>query len=382
MNPEDRQKCVMVIAGDTSGDHHGAKLIQAMRQKNRDLFFCGIGGNALKSEGVRLILDTSGLSVIGVTEIFSKLHHFLGGARRAKTLIRSLRPDLIILIDFPGFNLPFSRIAKKYGAKILYYISPQVWAWRRGRIKKIRKRIDHMAVILPFEEKFFIDHGVSVSFVGHPLLDTYPYTSAPALTRKTSRSLTIGLLPGSRDREIERHLPVMLEAAGILSRRFTNVRFLISMAPSVNKVAFEERLRKHDAGIDYCLITDSVQHVFNRCDFAVVCSGTATLEAALCGIPMVIIYRLSLGSYMIGRMLPKGVYRIGLANLIAGEDLVPELIQFDASAEKIADTAFHMIQNVDGMAELRKKLLGIRDKLGGPGAAERTADIALTMMQV
>jgi len=374
----------MIIAGDTSGDHHGAKLVQAMRQKNEDIFFCGIGGNALKREGVRLLLDTSALSVVGVTEIFSKLHHFLIGAHRAKTLIRSLQPDLVILVDFPGFNLPFSRMAKKEGAKILYYISPQVWAWRRGRVKKIRERIDHMAVILPFEEKFFSDHGISVSFVGHPLLDTYecPATCPPiaADNRNRKTDFTIGLLPGSRDREIERHLPVMLNAAVILKHRLPNARFLISMAPSVDRDKFEAMLKKHGGGIEYELISDGVRNVFNRCGFAIVCSGTATLEAALCGIPIVIMYRVSLGSYLLGKILIKGVDRIGLANLIAGKDLVPELIQTDASAEKIADTAFEMIQDTEGLAQIRKDLLAVRDMLGGAGAAERTAEIALEMM--
>ncbi len=370
----------MIIAGDTSGDHHGAKLVHAMRQKRGDLFFCGIGGSALKAAGMRLLLDTSSLSVVGITEIFSKLHHFLIGVHRAKTLIRSLQPDLIILIDFPGFNLPFSRIAKKERAKILYYIGPQVWAWRRGRVKKIRKRIDHMAVILPFEEKFYADHDISASFVGHPLLDTYAGTVASASLPEGDRNLTIGLLPGSRDREIERHLPLMLGAANMLNQRLPNLRFLVSMAPSVDRKRFEQTLHQHAGDIVYELVSDEVRNVFNRCGFAVVCSGTATLEAALCGVPMVIIYRVSMGSYLIGRMLPKGVSRIGLANLIAGKDLVPELIQFDASAEKIADTAASMILDTAGMAQLRKDLLAVRDKLGGPGAARRTAEIALNML--
>ncbi len=380
MDPKDKQKCVMIIAGDASGDYHGAKLVQAMRQKNGDIFFCGIGGSALKREGVRLLLDTSTLSVVGVTEIFSKLHHFLGGIHRAKTLIRSLHPELIILIDFPGFNLPFSRIAKKEGAKILYYISPQVWAWHRGRVKKIRERIDHMAVILPFEEAFFAEHGVPVSFVGHPLLDTYESTVACPSMDEAGENLKIGLLPGSRDREIERHLPVMLKAANILKHRLSKVRFMISAAPSVDRDKFEEMLQKHAGGIAYDVVSGEVRNIFSQCGFAVVCSGTATLEAALCGIPMVIIYRVSLGSYLIGRMLIKGVNWIGLANLIAGKDLVPELIQFDASAEKIADTAFRMIQDKAGMVQLRKDLLAVREMLGGPGAAERTAEIALNML--
>lgn len=380
MNIKGEQKCVMVIAGDTSGDHHGAKLVQAMREKNGGLFFCGIGGQALKAAGVRLLLDTSALSVIGVTEIFSKLHHFVGGMRRAKSIIRSLNPDLLILIDFPGFNLPFSAIAKRYGVKILYYISPQVWAWRQGRVKKIRRRIDHMAVILPFEEDFFKQHGIPVSYVGHPLLDTYACLIDSSPADETENSRTIGLLPGSRDREIERHLPEMLDAAQILSRRLQGVRFAISLAPSVNRDVFDETLRKHAAGIDYRLISDGVETVFRQCGFAVVCSGTVTLEAALCCVPMVIMYKVSPLTAWVGRALIKGINFIGLVNLIAGKELAPELIQDDATSKKIADTVYHMVQDAAGMKALKRELLEIRDRLGGPGAAERTADIALKMM--
>ena len=381
MTDKSEQKCIMVIAGDTSGDHHGAKLVQAMRKKNSNLFFCGIGGQVLRTSGVRLLLDTTALSVVGVTEIFSKIHHFLGGMRRAKNIIRSLNPDLLILIDFPGFNLPFSAIAKKYGVKILYYISPQVWAWRQGRVKKIRKRIDHMAVILPFEEEFFKEHGIPVSYVGHPLLDTYECAVEPLPAvdhRKNHR--VIGLLPGSRDREIERHLPIMLEAAQILTRQLKDVRFVISLAPSVNKDVFDEKLRKHAAGIDYCLVSEGVRKIFTQCGFVVVCSGTVTLEAALCGIPMVIIYKISPITALLGKILVTGVNFIGLVNLIAGKGLVPELIQYEASSQKIAETVGRMVQDEAGMNALREELIELRDKLGGPGASDRTADIALRMI--
>ena len=237
-----------------------------------------------------------------------------------------------------------------------------------------------MAVILPFEEDFFKGHGIPVSYVGHPLLDSNDGLTDSFPAGETRNSRTIGLLPGSRDREIERHLPVMLDAAQILNRRLKGVRFVISLAPSVNRDVFDEKLRKHAAGIDYQLISDGVENVFRQCEFAVVCSGTVTLEAALYGVPMVIMYKVSPSTAWLGRTLIKGVHFIGLVNLIAGKGLVPELIQENATSQKIADTVYPMVQDEAGMKALKKELLDIRHRLGGPGASERTADIALKMM--
>jgi lipid-A-disaccharide synthase len=372
-----KTKTVMIIAGDVSGDLHGSKLVRAMREKEPNLFFFGIGGKALRDAGVKILVDTTKLSVIGVTETFSKLPAFVRAMLLSRTIFKRFRPDLLILIDFPGFNLPVSALAKRYHVNVLYYIGPQVWAWRPGRVKKIRKRVDRMAVILPFEEDFFKSHRVPVTFVGHPLMDTY---CSPELHMKSEEEpFSIGLLPGSREREVTHLFPVMLEAANLLRKRLQPVRFLISVAQSVDPAVLERLIEKHAPGIECALISDGVHRVFSRCRFCIVVSGTATLEAAVCGMPMVIIYKVSPITYWLGRSLVK-VRHIGLVNIIAGKTIVPELIQQDASAERIAETVCRMLQDVEGLKMLKQELASVRNRLGGPGASQRAAEVALGML--
>ena len=375
-------KSVMIIAGDASGDLHGSKLVQAMRKKDETLYFFGIGGHALRAAGVKILVDTSTLSVIGVTEIFSNLPTFLNAMMLAKTLLKKFQPDLLILIDFPGFNLPVSGIAKRYHVRVLYYISPQVWAWRQGRVKKMRKRIDHMAVILPFEAEFFRRHKVPVTFVGHPLLDVghcWNDPTSPSFETEKNETLNIGLLPGSRDQEITRLLPVMLDAATILSKRAGDIRFFISVAATVERKTIEAIIQRHAAQLDCTLVSGSVDKVFKQCRLSVVAPGTVTLEAAICGMPMVIIYKVSPVTYWLGRVLVH-VKHIGLVNLIAGKEMVPELIQGDASGDNIADTVLRLLDDAQNIGILIRNLSSIREKLGGPGASERTAEIALNML--
>jgi len=380
MAEDSLQKCVMIVAGDTSGDIHGSKLVRAMRDKRENLFFCGIGGHALRDAGVRLFLDTSALSVVGVTEVLTKLPRFISGVLSARKILKILRPDLIILVDFPGFNLPFSAVVKRYNIRILYYISPQVWAWRQGRVNKIRRRIDHMAVILPFEETFYRKHRVTATYVGHPLLDNPVFQEAPAAESVCRDSLVIGLLPGSRDQEISRHMPVMLEAAEILTRRIGNVRFVLSLASSVDRQTLETFMQRHRRNAEITLVPGGADKVFKQSTLSVVASGTVTLEAALYGMPMVIIYKVSPVTYWIGKALIRGVSHIGLANLIAGEGVVPELLQHEASAEKISETVIDMLGDTPRLQSIKKQLLDVRNRIGRPGASERTADIALRML--
>ncbi len=379
MGPISEKKCIMIIAGEASGDHHGAKLVNAMQKKNNALFFCGIGGQALKNEGVRILVDASELAVVGITEVLSKITSILKGLSVAKKALKTMHPDLLVLIDFPDFNLNVAATAKKLKIPVLYYISPQVWAWRPGRVKKIGKVVNHMAVILPFEADFFKRHQIPVTFVGHPLLDKDHLTPINALERQAESNPTVGLLPGSRDREIARHLPVMLDAARILAERIKNIKFVISVAPAVGKQYVEAIIAKHKALINFEMIEGRVDEVFEKCRLVVAASGTVTLESAISGTPMVIIYKLSPISYWLGRVLIR-VKHIGLVNLIAGKRVVPELLQGEASPSKIADTVFEMLNDVPGLERLRNELLSTRDMLGEPGASERVADIALNML--
>ncbi|MCJ7615573.1 MAG: lipid-A-disaccharide synthase [Desulfobacterales bacterium] len=380
-----KPKHVMIIAGEASGDLHGSKLVRAICNKNKEIYFCGIGGQALKEAGVKILVDASELSVVGITEVFSKIPNLFKAMSVVKRHLKSLRPDLVILIDFPDFNLKIAAAAKKLGIPILYYISPQVWAWRRGRVKTIRELVNHIAVILPFEEDFYKKHNVPVTFVGHPLLDNYTQNdlrqsdTLETVENENHEMLVIGLLPGSRYREVKSLLPVMLNAANILQNRIRKVKFIISIAPSVEKKYVEEILKKHKEISDCKLATGDVKKVFEMCRIAVAASGTVTLEAAISGTPTVIIYKVSPVSYWLGRLMVQ-VKNFGLVNLIAGENIVPELLQDKASPENIADTVFNMLNDTKGLQKMKEKLLEIRDMLGGPGASERVAEIALNIM--
>ena len=371
----------MIIAGEASGDLHGAELVKAMLKKNPALSFSGIGGEKLKDAGVCLIADASALSVVGITEVFSKLPGIFKGMAAVKKFLRTRRPDLLILIDFPDFNLHIAGTAKRLNIPVLYYISPQIWAWRRGRVKKIRKRVSHIAVILPFEESFYRKHNIPASYVGHPLLDQSGCTShSPAET------LRIAFLPGSREGEIARHLPLMLEAACILNKKRKDMEFVISLAPSVKR-EFAENIISHFSLLTphSSLLTPHFSYVtgaekaFETCSAAVAASGTVTLQGALAGVPMAVIYKVSPLSYLAGRALIK-VRHISLVNLIAGREIVPELIQGKASPENIADTVLNMTDDPRRLERMKSDLLGIRNMLGRTGASERVADIATDML--
>ncbi len=373
------QKCVMIIAGEASGDLHGSKLVMAMRKSNDSLFFCGIGGQALKNAGVRILVDASELAVVGITEAFPKIISLVKGMTIAKRLLKTLHPDLLILIDFPDFNLHIAASAKKLGIPILYYISPQVWAWRSGRIKKIGNLVDHVAVILPFEEDLYLDHKIPVTFVGHPLLDIDHPPADEILKRSAENRSIIGLLPGSRDREIARHLSVMLDAAQDLVKRSNDLKFIISIASSVKRKYVEAIAEGYRDKVNFELLSDNVNKVLEKCGFVIAASGTVTLEAAIYGVPMVIIYKMSPISYWLGRAMAK-VKNIGLVNLIEGKEIVPELLQGKASPENIANTVYDMLNDSSGLTRLKKDLLDIRDLLGGQGASERVARIAMDMI--
>ena len=370
---------VMIIAGETSGDLHGAKLVKAMQKRNNGLFFYGIGGQALKETGVNIIIDAHEISVVGITEVFSKVPNILRSLRMVKKAFKTMRPDLLILIDFPDFNLHVAAAAKKMGIPILYYISPQIWAWRPGRVKKIDKLVDHMAVILPFEENFYRKQNIPVTFVGHPLMENSLPTKEKIGDKWMDDTPAIGLLPGSRHGEIERHLPVMIGAARVLLKKIETIKFFISLSPDVEKKRLKEIVKEHKGEADFEIVAGNVRNVLEKSKVVVAASGTVTLEAAISGTPMVIIYKVSPVSFWLGKTMIR-VKNVGLVNLISGKEIVPELIQKEASSERIADTVFKMLSDPFGLRQLSLELLAIRDKLGGPGASERVADIAFGLI--
>ncbi|WP_198012289.1 lipid-A-disaccharide synthase [Desulfosarcina sp. BuS5] len=365
----------MIIAGEASGDHHGARLVNAMEMEKNNLVFCGIGGKSMKKAGVKILVDAAELSVVGITEVFAKFPTIFKALAVAKRLLKSLNPDLLILIDYPDFNLRVAVAAKKMRIPVLYYISPQIWAWRQGRVKKIGKIIDHMAVILPFEEIFYTEHDIPVTFVGHPLLDS----SKTFCKVEKSGQQIIGLLPGSRNSEITKLLPVMLESAVLLQENFGDIKFILSVAPTVNKQYVEEATEKFSSIINLELNAGPVVKVLEQSRLVITASGTVTLETAIAGIPMIIVYKVSPVSFMLGKLMIK-VDNIGLVNLIAGKTLVPELIQNEASPQNITATACRMLNDPILMEDIRNELLKIKNILGGPGASLEVAKIALNML--
>ena len=374
-----RQRRVMIIAGETSGDHHGARVVQEMAARAPDLAFFGIGGPRMKEAGVDILVDAGRLSVVGITEVFARIPLVLREAGRIKREMRRRHPDLLILIDFPDFNLHMAGFAKKQGVPVLYYISPQIWAWRRGRIRKIRRYVDHMAVILPFEADFYRAFHVPATFVGHPLLDHYAEEAVATEAAPDNERPMVGLLPGSRYSEISRNLPVMLAAAQRLKEKLGDIGFVVSMAPEIDRKWLEGFVRPYRAVIDVDLMPGAIDRVLEKCTLVVAASGTVTLEAAIHGVPMVIMYRISPVSYQLGRMLVNVDY-IGLANIIAGERVVPELIQKDANPEAVARTVARLLSDPEALSKLRRRLRSVRAMLGEGGASEKTADIALSMM--
>jgi lipid-A-disaccharide synthase len=326
----------------------------------------------MRSAGVRIEFDAQRLAVVGITEVFAKLPQILEGMRTAKRLVVEKRPDLLILIDFPDFNLHLAAFAKKHAIPVLYYISPTIWAWRKGRIKKIKRIVDHMAVILPFEEAFYRQHMIPATFVGHPLMDRY--TSLPDRQQIPSgdNALTIGLMPGSRDSEVKKLLPVMLQAAKLIGQR-ENVRFLLSQAPSVSP-ALVQRLT-NELDFEVTIFKESTGLLLRQVTFVIVASGTATLEAAIHVTPMIIVYRVSPLSYRVGKALIK-VPHIGLVNLIAGKRVVPELIQHEASPEEIARQALALLTDPDKLKGVKEDLAEVTRRLGTAGASDKVAKIA------
>ncbi len=371
-------KTVVIVAGEASGDLHGARLAEALHQRYPDISICGAGGHAMVAAGVEIVIQSESLSVMGFSAVFTKLPVILKAMGDLKRLLAAHQPDLLILIDFPDFNLRLASWAKKFGIPVLYYISPTVWAWRAGRIKKIRERVDHMAVILPFEAEIYRQHGVPVTFVGHPLLDA---SNSPLIRPRqlpVKGSLSLALLPGSREGEVTRLLPRILDATALIQREMGSIDVVVSHAPSLPAQCVESLLSNHDLE-NLEISSEPVENIFDRCHFAIIASGTASLEAAIVGLPMVIVYATSTLNYLLAKRLIK-VPHIGLANLIARKRIVPELIQEDASAENIARTVLQVIKDASRYHEMSTDLLKVLELMGKAGAADRVARIAGDLM--
>ncbi|MFZ0450442.1 MAG: lipid-A-disaccharide synthase [Desulfatiglandaceae bacterium] len=375
-------KIVLMVAGEASADQHGANLVRTILRQDPGVFFLGIGGDEMARAGVRILFSSSEMAVVGLTEVFSRIPVIYKAARRLKHILKENRPDLLILLDYPDFNIHLARTAKRCGVPVLYYISPQVWAWRKGRVRKIRNRVDRMAVILPFEETFYRNEGISVDYVGHPLLDSAPAPFARGRDGSNggmpNQGPVLGLLPGSRNEEVSFLLPAMVSSAELLKNKHPKLRCVLPLTSTVDAKLVREITGR--SKINIALSGRNIYEVLKACDVVIAASGTVTLEVAMMGIPMVVAYRVSWLSYHIGRMIIR-VPHISLVNLVAGKRVVPELIQGDATPEKMAREAETLLSDRGARYRMIKDLGMIRERLGSKGASRRTAEIALEMMR-
>lgn len=367
-------KKVLIVTGEASGDLHAANLVNAFRKINSQLAFTAVGGKQLRNAGVNTIVDITDISVVGVWEVLAHLNAILAAIKKIKAWIREQKPDLVILVDSPDLNLRIAKTAKECGAKVVYYVSPQVWAWRQGRVKTIKKLVDKMLVIFPFEEKFYQDHHVPVAYVGHPLIDQVKPEIATETVKQQlnpTKQPLIALLPGSRKGEIERLLPVQIAAARQLNKAYPTTKYVIPLASTLNYDFIQNKL---PADLDIKLIDKNKYAAIQAADAAIVTSGTVTLELALLGTPMVVIYKLSHLTYWLGRLLVKIPF-FSMCNIIAGKEVAKELLQYDVKPETVANEINRIISDPEYKQQKQSELKMVKEKLGDGGCSANAAQI-------
>lgn len=365
---------IVIVAGEASGDLHGAGLVEALRRRAPELCFSGMGGRQMAAAGVQLLADAGETAVVGLTELWEKRRAIRTALRTLRAHIGETRPAVLICVDFPDFNLLLARTAHRLGVPVCYFISPQVWAWRRGRVRVIRRLVRKMLVLFPFEEPLYRAAGVDVTFVGHPLLDVL----APVPSRERCRerlgvpdgTTVLGLLPGSRSAEMRRHLPLLLEAARRIRAEESSVAVLLGLSDTADRSAAEAAAAR--AGVPVRMVQGRTHEVMRAADFLLAVSGTVTLEAAILGTPMLITYRVGALTWWLGRLLVR-VRSVGLPNLVADRPFVPEFLQHHATPERLAATALAFLRSPARQAEMRAGLAEVRKRLGEPGAVERAA---------
>ncbi len=364
---------LLVIAGETSGDQHGAAMICLLREAFPDLPIFGVGGEHMRAAGVETLFDIEALNVVGLVEVLAKVPSSLLMARHLLRAARERGVRVVVLIDSPGFNLPFARWAKQAGLQVVYYVSPQIWAWRQNRVHKVARRVDKMLTLFPFEVPFYAAAGVDAEYVGHPLLDCLPGLpehgqAAQTLGLDAQRPI-VALLPGSRRREVELLLEPMLAALSLIRHELPEVQGVLPVAPAVSTT-----VRQVVSGFSGALAVVSQQSLTALCaaDFAIVASGTATLEAGLVGTPMVIVYRVNHLTAWLARRLLR-VPRIGLINIVAGRQVVPELLQKAVSPHTLAAMALSVLQDPAEARRIRRELTALRATLGEGSSSRRAA---------
>jgi lipid-A-disaccharide synthase len=371
----------MIVTGEASGDLHGAHVISEIKKILPTIECYGIGGTKMQQVGVDIHTNVSELSVVGLVEVLKHYPRLRKILNKTKNTLELKKPDLLILIDSPDFNLPLAKTAKQCGIKVLYYISPQIWAWRKNRIKLIQKYVDMMAVVFPFEEKFYLDADVPVEYVGHPLTKEAKFTVDKNQFIKTigldpSKKL-IGLFPGSRVSEIENNYPILLNAAKTLLQQREDIQFITPIASTLSN----ELIQKHISEIDLEIFTtsDDIYNVINACDAIAAASGTVTLQVTLMQVPMLIVYKISPTTYRIFKRIVKFSYA-GIANVIAEKEISRELIQADATAENVSTELNKLLSDEEYIAEMKSSMQTIKNELGNKDGSANTARLAAKLI--
>ncbi len=375
-------KTVLIVAGEASGDAHGARLVTAVHQKDPTVNFYGVGGSNMREAGVDIHVDAAELAVVGLWEVIAHRKVIFAALDKLKQQLKSLPPDLLLLIDYAEFNLKLAEYAKSMGVKVLFYISPQVWAWRQGRVNKIRNCVDTMAVIFNFEKEFYLKHNVPSKYVGHPLShEVKASCDRDTFLQKNNISPShpvLGLFPGSRKSEIKRLLPIILKTAEILKQQDPRLEFLLPLASTLTEQDLAPFLS--NSSLDIHIIKDDAFNVMNACNAIVTVSGTVTLEIALIGTPLIIINKVSWLTYLIVKRMIKIPY-IGLCNIVANKMIAEEFIQQDANPKKMAQALSVLLNDKDRNKKTRDELGLIHQLLIEAPVDISISDLTLEMLK-
>ena len=375
-------KTIMLVAGEASGDRYGAEIATAILKQYSKLTLFGIGGKAMRAAAVQTFMDINELAVMGFVEVIRHLPRIVKIFRQTKKILTAKNPDMLILIDYPGFNLRLAKVAKKLKIPVLFYISPQIWAWRPGRIKKIVNVIDHMAVIFPFEKALYAQHNVNVTYVGHPLVERIRQAvdspTARAQLKLDVNDKVITVLPGSRKSETRRLLPILLQTIEKLKQKFSALKFLLVVAPTIDITYIKSLLKNYKADVRL-ITTDSITAI-SAADIVLTASGTATLETALLHKPMIVVYKVHPLTAALARCLLRIPY-VSLCNIVAGKKIVPELLQQEANVPNLLRESYRLLEDKNHYLSMKNQLLTINSKLSTTNTANNVAHIALQMLK-
>ena len=368
----------MIMAGEISGDMHGARLVEAIKERRPDATFFGIGGDKMRRAGVETFYDVKDMAVMGFTEVIRRFGFFKHVFNEMLDKAQAHRPDAVILVDYPGFNLRFAAKVHALGLKTIYYICPQIWAWDRSRIPRMARVVDRLITIFPFEEKYFDGTGLKVDFIGHPLVDEAKKTlKEPEPELPWNGEPRVAVLPGSRAHEIERMFPVMWSASALIEQRYPEAGFIVAAPSSREADILRDKVKQLQGGPSrWSIVTGNTRQILRQAKAAMVASGTATIEAALMSCPMVIAYKMGGLTYLLARMLVK-VDHIGMVNIVAGKKVCPEFIQDAVTSHALAEAINPLVNDDSERATMIEELKRVEKALGTGAAEDKAADIVI-----